>query len=138
MRAASLASFVILWLTDSRMSAFDTDLPVTNNVFFLKESSKYFEMCKSTWFLEVLIKQWVDLDYLANFLALRLTIWKTPKKMTHLLDKPFRYLLYCTSIWCNSYVTILDLDNLITFLGFLRFYLVSLQWKGLDYVQPSK
>ena len=125
-------------LTDSRMSASGTDLPVTNNVFFLKESSKYFEMCKSKWFLEVLIKQWVDLDYLANFLALRLTIWKTRKKMTHLLDKPFRYVLYCTSIWCDSYVTILDLDNLITFLGFSRFYLVSLQWKGLDYVQPSK
>ena len=71
---------ILLWLTDSRMSASDTDLSVTNNVFFLKASSKYFEMFKSTWFLEVLIKQWVDLDYLANFLALRLTIWKTPKK----------------------------------------------------------
>ena len=108
-----LASLSYSSYSDSRMSASDTDLSVTNNVFFLKESSKYFEMCKSTWFLEVLIKQWVDLDYLANFLALRLTMWKTPKKGT--LRWPTFSDMSCTVLLsdrvCNSYVTILDLDK---------------------------
>ena len=57
---------------------------------FSFKKAVHLEMYKSTWFLEVLIKQWVDLDYLANFLALRLTnLEKTPKKGEPYIDPPF-------------------------------------------------